>query len=204
MTSPSMLRTFVAIPLPSDIILQLDHIQGRLQRACPDRCIRWVKARTIHLTLFFIGDMPETRVTQVAQVLSDITKPFPPFHFTVENLGTFPNSQRPNIIWTGVSDRGHKLTDLYTAVNGGMAQIGFPSEKRKFTPHLTIGRVNRRTSRNDRARIGNEVARTEVGSLGTVEVSEVIFYRSILKHTGAEHIPLAIFTLGQLATLSSS
>ena len=76
-----------------------------------------------------------------------------------------------------------------------MTQIGFPAEKRKFAPHLTIGRVNRRTSRDDRAFIGSEVDRTPVGLLGTVEVSDMVFYRSILKHTGAEHIPLAKFPL---------
>jgi 2'-5' RNA ligase len=94
-----------------------------------------------------------------------------------------------------VEDKDNKLTRLHAAVNEGMAQIGFPMEKRKFTPHLTIGRVRRRVSRDDRALIGSEVDQSAVGVLGTVEVSEIVFFRSILKHTGAEHYPLAKFQL---------
>ena len=193
MASPSMLRTFIAIPLPEALISQLDRMQRRLQRTCPDRCIRWVNPHTIHLTLFFIGDMAETRIAQISQVLSAIVEPHPTFTFTVENLGTFPNPRRPNVIWAGVRDTEHKLADLVSAINAGMALSGFPPESRKFTPHLTIGRVNRRTSREDSAAIGLEVGRAAVGLLGTVAVTEMVFYRSILKNTGAEHTPLARF-----------
>ena len=195
MTSPAILRTFIAIPLPDDVAAQLDQVQRRLERICPYRSVRWVNPHIIHLTLFFIGDMPDSRNPEIIQVLSDIVKTFPVFTFTVENLGTFPNPRRPNIIWAGVADRDHKLANLHKAVNEGMAQIGFPTEKRKFTPHLTIGRVNRRTSRDDRVFIGSEVERIDVGVLGTVEVSALVFYRSILKHSGAEHIPITKFLL---------
>ena len=190
-----MLRAFIAIPLPEALISQLGRMQRRLQRTCPDRCIRWVNPHTIHLTLFFIGDMPESRIAQINQVLSLIAEPYPAFTLTVENLGTFPNPKRPNVIWAGVKESEHKLADLVKAVNAGMAQSGFPPEQRKFTPHLTIGRVNRRTSREDSAAIGAEVARAAVGLLGTVAVTEMVLYRSILKNTGAEHTPLARYPL---------
>jgi 2'-5' RNA ligase len=149
----------------------------------------------VHLTLFFIGDMLETRNAEIKHELSEIAKTYPIFTFGVENLGTFPNSRRPNIIWAGVSDRDQKLAGLHRKVNESMAKIGFPAETRRFTPHLTIGRVNRRTSRDDRMVIGSEVERASVGFLGNVEVSNIVFYRSILKSSGAEHIPLAKFQL---------
>lgn len=189
------LRTFVAIPLPNTIASQLDRVQRHLKHRCPDRCIRWVNPRSIHLTLYFIGDIPETRVTPINQLLSAIVEPVTTFEFTVEDLGTFPNPRRPNVIWVGVKDKNHELADLHKAVNVGMDRIGFPAEKRKFTPHLTIGRLNRRTSHDDRIAIGEEVTRTPVELLGTVIVSEVVLYRSVLKHTGAEHTPLAKFPL---------
>lgn len=195
MNSPAILRTFIAIPLPDAIISQLDRIQRRLQLTCPYRSVRWVKTHTVHLTLFFIGDTPDTKVPKISQALSDIVKTFPVFTFTIENLGAFPNSRRPNVIWAGVADRDRKLADLHKMVNEGMAQIGYPLEKRRFTPHLTIGRINRKISRDDRAFIGSEVDRTTVGLLGIVEVTNIVLYRSILKHTGAEHIPLAKFPL---------
>ena len=201
MASLPMLRTFIAIPLPNEVIAQLDRMQRRLQRTCPDRCIRWVNPRTIHLTLFFIGEMPETRIAQINQVLSEIAGPYPSFTFTVGNLGTFPNPQRPNVIWVGVGDSDHKLANLHKAVNEGMARVDFTPETRKFTPHLTIGRVNRRTSREDRATIGVEVTRASVELLGTVEVTEMVFYRSILKNTGAEHTPLTRFPFRNPASM---
>jgi 2'-5' RNA ligase len=195
MTSPAILRTFIAIPLPEPVIIQLERIQRRLQRTCPDRCIRWVNPHTIHLTLFFIGDMPETHIEGINQALAATVKTYGTFTFTVADLGTFPNRRRPNVIWVGVKDDEHKLAGLYRAVCKSMAQISFPAESRRFTPHLTIGRVNRRTSRDDRTQIGDEVSRTSVGVLGIIEVSEIVFYRSILKPTGAEHFILEKFPL---------
>jgi 2'-5' RNA ligase len=195
MTSPAILRTFIAIPLPDSVITQLDRIQRRLQRTCPDRTIRWVNPHTIHLTLFFIGDMPETQIEGINQALATAVKTYGTFTFTVADLGAFPNLRRPNVIWVGVQDVEHKLAGLYSTVCESMEQIGFPAERRRFTPHLTIGRINRRTSRDDRTRIGNEVSRATVGLLGTVEASEIVFYRSILKHTGAEHFILEKFPL---------
>jgi 2'-5' RNA ligase len=133
------------------------------------------------------------KVTTINIKLADVVKSFSPFSFTVGDLGAFPNLNRPNIIWTGVQDINHKLVELHKAVNQGMAQAGFPVEKRKYTPHLTIGRINRKTPRDNRILIGSEVGRANVGILGTVDATEIILYRSILKHTGAEHIPLKEF-----------
>jgi 2'-5' RNA ligase len=139
--------------------------------------------------------MAEARVPQINQVLAEITASIITFTFTVEDLGAFPNTRRPNVIWVGIGKDNKALEDLHRAVNTGMEGIGFPAEKRKFTPHLTLGRINRRTSREDRAAIGDVISRDSVGLLGTVQVTELVLFQSILKPTGAEHYPLAKFAL---------
>ncbi|MDF1513165.1 MAG: RNA 2',3'-cyclic phosphodiesterase [Anaerolineae bacterium] len=197
MPKSQTLRAFLAIPLPPTIISQLDRIQRHLQHKCPNRHIRWVNPHTIHLTLYFIGDMPETQIPQVSDTMKPLIETVHTFNCNVENLGTFPNTKRPNVIWAGIQDSEMQLTALHALVNQGMSDCGFSAETRKFTPHLTIGRVNRRTPLSDRMLIGSEVMQYHVGILGSVEVTEVVFYKSILKPTGAEHIPRIRFPLKQ-------
>ena len=76
-----------------------------------------------------------------------------------------------------------------------MAPIGYPPEGRPFSPHLTLGRVGRRTRRSDEPRIGEVVTQTKVGSLAEVPADQFALIRSVLKPTGAEYTPLESFPL---------
>jgi 2'-5' RNA ligase len=110
-------------------------------------------------------------------------------------LGCFPNPRRPRIVWVGVKDPTGWLEVLQDAVEEAMTHFGYEREKRKFKPHLTIGRVNRRTSRDDAAQVGQAVTGATVGLLGEIPVDSFGLIRSVLKPTGAEYTTLKEFHL---------
>ncbi len=78
------------------------------------------------------------------------------------------------------------------AAKEAMSEFGFEKEDRKFSPHLTIGRVK------DRKGIGPVVEEFNTfsgTSFGSIEVSEVLLMKSVLKPSGAEYSKVAVFKL---------
>ncbi len=241
-------RTFIAIPLPADILAQLSAIQADLSRRVPDGSVRWVRPEGIHLTLKFLGDTPVAKLPAIEEALTVVARhappcPFaveglgcfpntrrprvvwvgvreetgrlaalrdaieealtvvarhaPPCPFAVEGLGCFPNTRRPRVVWVGVREETGRLVALRDAIEEAMVAFGYERERRKFSPHLTLGRVRRKVSRDDVAQVGAVVAGTEVGRLGEVAAARFAFIRSSLKPTGAEYVTLREFALAR-------
>ncbi|HOT91198.1 MAG TPA: RNA 2',3'-cyclic phosphodiesterase [Anaerolineae bacterium] len=196
MAQPETLRTFVALPLSSAVIENLSAIQRTLRRTAPEQAVAWVNPDNIHLTLFFLGDIVLERRQPVEAALRVVARNVRPFTFTVRGLGAFPNANRPRVIWVGVEEPTGQLTLLHRAVTEALANIGFQPEDRRFSPHLTLGRVRQRASREEAQAVGEAIRQTEVGALGEVPAEELIFFRSVLKSSGAEYTPLARYGLG--------
>lgn len=194
-TQAETYRTFIAAPLAPPVIQALDTLQTQLKRACPHRTVRWVPADHIHLTLHFLGDILPSRVDPVKAALQVVARNVPPFAFEAKGLGAFPNLSRPRVIWVGVQDETSWLALLHEAVNEAMTRLGFERERRRFSPHLTLGRVQRRASRAEAQSIGEVIEATHVDTLGANPVETLVLFRSILQPTGAEYTPLAQFRL---------
>ncbi len=196
MAQPETWRTFVALPLSPAVIEKLSAIQRTLRRIGTEQAVAWVNPDNIHLTLFFLGDIVLERRQPVETALGVVARHAHPFAFNVQGLGAFPNVKRPRVIWVGVEDSTGRLALLHRAVNEALASIGFQPEERRFSPHLTLGRVRQRASREEEQAVGEAIRQTEVGVLGEVLAEELIFFRSVLKSSGAEYTPLARYRLG--------
>ena len=107
----------------------------------PKRAIRWVKPANIHLTLRFIGNMPVDKVAELSQEMDLKTSKLQPFMLRLGKLGCFPNQRRPRIIWIGLEGDTNQLMKLHQMVESAVENLGWKREKRRFHPHLTIGRV---------------------------------------------------------------
>jgi 2'-5' RNA ligase len=188
-------RAFIAIPLPADLLDQIGRLQRKLEIDVPPRSVRWVRASGIHLTLKFLGDTAVERLPAIKSALGVIARIAPPCPFTVSELGCFPNSSRPRVIWVGVQEPTGRMAALQAAVEEAMETLGYEPERRGFTPHLTLGRVHRRASSRDRTGIGKVVAAKKIGPLGEVPGDRFELIQSVLKPTGAEYTTLEAFVL---------
>jgi 2'-5' RNA ligase len=120
----------------------------------------------------------------------------PPFSLTVGGLGCFPNFRRPRVVWVGVDGEMDALHALHDAVEGAIAPLGYPTEKRPFNPHLTLGRVSRRASKGEAAALGRVLEGVRVGELGQIAVGGFSLMRSQLRPSGAVYTQLAYVELG--------
>jgi len=180
------IRTFIAIELDEAVVVALGELQSRLRREVRLSQVRWVRPEGIHLTLKFLGDVPADRVGQVGDALRRACDGFGPLSLTLADLGCFPNLRRPRVVWVGVQGDVDALGRLQASVEKHVAPLGFPTEKRRFSPHLTLGRVKRAT-RSEAQQLGQQIEKMDVGTVGTMTAQAVRLMRSDLKPTGAEY-----------------
>jgi 2'-5' RNA ligase len=189
------IRSFVAIELDEEIRHQLSLIQRSLKSEGLTDTVRWVNPHGIHLTLKFLGDVPASRIQGIVLAVSQGKDGVTPFTISFGGLGCFPTTRRPNVIWVGVNGDTGTLARLQTGVEERLSALGYPSEKRRYTPHLTLGRVDRRVTDSERRRLGDLIQAQTVGSLGEMQVRAVSLMKSELSPAGATYARLAAVPL---------
>src|SRR5574341_320500 len=174
------MRLFIAIEIPDEIKTEMAEVQRRLKGAGADAS--WTRAEGIHLTLKFLGEVPETEIPGITAALAGAAQGADGFGLEVEGVGTFPNPKRARVAWIGVSGNVEKLARLQTAVEDAMAGLGFEREARAFTPHLTLGRIKYIHSRDRWLKALDAVKDVRLPGF---DVKAVSLMKSELKPTGA-------------------
>ncbi|MBN79703.1 MAG: RNA 2',3'-cyclic phosphodiesterase [Planctomycetaceae bacterium] len=184
------IRTFVAIATSSTIQKRATSLIERLR--CSDANVNWVKPDNLHLTLKFVGDVPNTEVSHVCRAVGNAVGACGPFSVSYEGIGAFPNRERPKVIWIGVGQGSDRLVQLHAAVDNSLSELGFLPERRPYQPHLTVGRLRRPVPGPQLCELMEEY---EDFSAGTVEVSELLVMASFLGRGGPTYDVMARFRL---------
>ena len=185
------MRTFVAIEIGDEVKDSIQHLRDRLDRADAD--VRWVRREHTHLTLKFIGEIDEARTGEIEQALARAAGSVEPFDIRITDVGTFPR-RRPTVLWVGIEDESRALGELHRAVDDALGEQGIEKAGRKFTAHITLGRI--RSGRNIRKLL--DILQAETGTeFGTVRVKSLTLFASTLTPDGPIHTPLATAALGK-------
>ena len=187
------IRTFIAIELSDQARTALADLQNRLKAVIPPRTVRWTAVENIHLTLHFLGDIAAGDVDKVAAALTTVTAAHRPLALELRELGCFPNTRRPRIVWAGVAGEIDTLVELHRDLGQQLKVIDFTPEARPYAPHLTIGRVNKGLPSRQVSQLGEtlEKARLEVNHLAPLEVDEICLFQSDLRPGGPVYTSLA-------------
>ncbi|MFQ6012080.1 MAG: RNA 2',3'-cyclic phosphodiesterase [Thermoplasmata archaeon] len=182
------MRAFIAVDIESTpgMIRFLDALRGTRAR------VRVVSPENLHLTLKFLGETDDGLVASLREALAEAVKGEEPFTLTLHGTGAFPSRRNPRVLWIGVQG-GDPLVRIATRLEGGLQGLGFPRERRRFAPHLTVGRVKGRADREELTEL-LEAHRDE--AFGTQRVEELRLKRSELRPSGARYhdvlrVPLA-------------
>ena len=105
----------------------------------PEHKAKWYGPDDYHVTLKFLGDLPEARQPELIAAAAPVAAMTAPFTVTLAPAGAFPSLQRPNVLWAGV-EASPALADLPARLEEAMASIGFPREGRPYRPHVTVAR----------------------------------------------------------------
>jgi 2'-5' RNA ligase len=133
------MRLFVGVDLPGEIKDALWALEERLRPQAPEAM--WVPRDNNHLTMSFLGEVVEGRVPPILEALrATAMEASGPIETALDGVGAFPSDRRARVLWAGLEDGQDRLGPLARAVASALEPLGFPPEKRAWTPHLTIAR----------------------------------------------------------------
>ena len=184
------LRVFVAIELPSQVEDALSGVVQHLERARING-LRTVRADRVHLTLKFLGEVPEVLVSEIIDEMAQAVVKQDPFTLVFGGFGAFPSEAKPRVLWVAVQGDLSALLELQDAVEGALERMGIKRERRRFDPHLTVARIREGATGADRQRAVDTLLSTRLVTEPRFTVDSVSLIRSILQAGGASYRCLA-------------
>lgn len=143
------------------------------------KALKPVSPANVHVTLKFLGEIYERTVPDIGSVMSLAAKDVRPFQVRLVDAGVFPNERSPRVVWVGMEGT-EPLIRMATALEEGCEPLGFPRERRPFSPHLTLARV-REGFRPDVSSFLNKYKGEELGSF---MIEKIKLKRSVLTPAG--------------------
>jgi 2'-5' RNA ligase len=134
-------RIFVAVFPPPEVCRAL---VGAARELPVVGEVRWARPENVHLTLKFLGYIPEDDRNRVAEALEPVRSRHEPFEAGLSDFGAFPSARRARILWAGIGEGSEPLGDLARDVEASLEPLGFEREDRAYVPHLTLGRARGR------------------------------------------------------------
>jgi 2'-5' RNA ligase len=151
----------------------------------------------MHLTLKFMGETPHDKLVQIKQSIHQVISVFPSFEIEIKALGMYPNNQRPRVIWLGINAENHLIL-LHNQLDQALKGEGIKSDRRPFSPHLTIGRVRRNADQESVIQIGRILSQFKIASFGSIKIDEILYYQSVLTPQGPIYTILQSTSLNQV------
>ncbi len=139
-------RIFVAINLPEKIKNKLVEFQERYDYLP----VRWTREESLHLTLTFIGYVTNEEMLEICKISRDLAGQTEQFSINFKRIVLGPPGKQPRMIWVegepnpALAELKKKLENLLIAGETGFLE----SEKRAFSPHITLGRIKMEQWRN--------------------------------------------------------
>ncbi len=190
-------RLFLAIDIPPRAREIITTLQNRFKPLGFNAS--WVAPENVHLTLQFLGDTPPEQIPNIHQGVSTAVTPVPQFMVTLKEIGVFPKLKKPpRTLWVGMEDPQNRLTALQKNIAKQMGEIGFPKEKRKFTPHLTLARIKpeRGGKRAKLERLKRKIESSPEIEMEPFRIDAVRLIESQLTPMGSIYTVLKEFPLG--------
>ena len=197
-TVPDTFRTFIAIELTGEVRARVAQHIASLRHELPDVRASWSREDNLHLTLKFLGNVSVADIARVSDAVASATKSVSSFELTFSGCGTFPPHGRPSVLWLGAGSAilpassaqlpgPSELDRLYSSIENGLADIGFPRESRPFRPHLTIARLRQSQGARQLAELHKSLGFRPI----KFDVSEVVVFKSELLKDGAKHTAIS-------------
>jgi len=188
------IRSFIAIELPDEVKRELAQLIYELGKA-KYPFVKWVDMENTHLTLKFLGNIPQGQVAKIAEAMKQAVRGKSPFQLEISRLGAFPSINQPRVIWIGVGGETDSLLKLQREIDSRLVPLGFAPEKQPFVPHLTVGRVRENASPDDRKALGQLLASRVFDSQGHIAVDSIKLMRSQLTPEGPVYSLLSVVAL---------
>lgn len=123
---------FLSLPLPEAVRAVLATVMEPLPG------IGWTPPQQLHVTLRFLGDVPDEQIPAMSARLAEVK--VAPFILPLEGCGSFPPNAPPRVLWISVGSGHPRLFQLRQRLDDALLACGLRFDMRTFHPHVTLGR----------------------------------------------------------------
>ena len=183
------MRTFIALLLPDSLRPAVKALAGRLVKRGAD--FKWVEEENFHVTLRFLGEIPPADLSSAQEALKTLAS-FPAFHAQLGEVGAFPSTRSPRVVWLGFRQGRTEMTEVAKALERELVERRFPPEEKPFHAHLTLGRQRSPRGLEGLVSLLNEKPAVEAPSF---PLKEVVLFSSTLTPQGPVYRALQTVTL---------
>jgi 2'-5' RNA ligase len=183
-----MIRLFIALLFPEEVKTRLGELIDDLKPHA--RGIKWVDAKNIHLTLKFIGEVPQKKVGPITEILESVLAGRRRFEGRIVGVGGFPDLRHPRVLWVGL-DGAALAVEIAGELDRRLVPAGIKAEKRPLSPHLTLGRVKQP---GDFSGLAVHIQGLKFDA-GTVILDRVALVKSTLTPTGPIYEVVKLYNL---------
>ena len=181
------LRLFVGVSVPR---AHIERVDAEI-RPFKDKAVnaRWIDLDNQHVTLKFLGSTPADRFEDVSKVCEIVARGHEPSVLSLTEIGAFPSKTRVRVLWIGLDDHPSLLAGLAADLDQGFESLGYPTEGRAYTPHLTLCRFKIPVP------LKGGLPTVDLSDLDPFAVDSITLFRSHLSPKGARYEALKAFPL---------
>ena len=182
------IRSFISLDLPLSLRHELSGHAKLIAGQDKRQKIRWLPPENYHLTLVFLGEIESVKISALQLALErklESTKAVP---LTISAITPFPFS-RPRIA-AALVERTAEMLRLQSDVANCVRKCGITPERRRFVPHVTLGRL--------KPRAGKTIYFQAMNILLSGFADSVTLFQSELTPDSAIHTALAEIPLRSL------
>jgi len=195
------MRLFIAIELPDPVRLKLAGLCRQWKENWGDDLLglgrdypkpSWVGPENLHVTVKFLGEVGNSEVPKLCDTLCTVPSGRP-MTLWPDRIECLPPNGPVRVICAGLMGDLDRFSDLYREIEQRCETIGFPAERRRFRPHITLARLRDWRPAYTRKALVDASA----GALPAREfnASEFVLTQSLLHQSGTQYVPLARFPL---------
>ncbi|MFQ6010208.1 MAG: RNA 2',3'-cyclic phosphodiesterase [Candidatus Aenigmatarchaeota archaeon] len=185
------MRLFIAVKTPKEIRSKIAQIQEKFEELDID--IKLVEPENLHFNLKFIGEYAEEKLPNLKKALDNICSQFSAFDSHIAGIGSFPSPTYIRVIWLGMEEGSQAFSAIAEALDMGLEGLGIAKNDKKFTPHLTLGRVRSGKGREELISLLRDLKNTDIG---TFRVDKIILFESKLGKKGPVYTEVHSVKLG--------
>ena len=164
---------------------------GRLRTDDDSHDYRWVDYSLLHVTLAFLGEQPEARLSALETLGAEAAAGSKASVLRLGSAGHFGSARAPRVLWVDLAGDLTALTALQSRLASGLKRHGFPTEERPFRPHITLAR------RRESAHGGPPAGWPPEVEHATIPLRELTLMHSQLSSRGPAYTPVCRFPLGR-------
>jgi len=182
------MRLFVAIDLNEELRAKISEIERAIQETGAD--VKLVEPENLHITLKFLGEVPEERVREVQDSVSKSIESVGEFKISIEGFGYFGSRNYIRTLWVDVKEGRERILEIMSKLSENLSRIR--NEKRASSVHLTIGRVK---SAKNKVPLLNKIEELKNVKVGELDVKEIKLKSSVLTKKGPIYSDVRAFEI---------